>query len=79
LGRDPLAPTKHEQLVPGPGHYNPKAPKNYIVQGKQKASFGGNAPRESLMFRNVAVNPFKDPTMRKSPSPQKYQNNSAEI
>ena len=47
--------------------------------GRQKQNFGANAPRDSLLNRNVAQNPFGDPTSRKSPSPQKYQQNMPKI
>lgn len=70
--RDALMPSKDLQRAPGPGHYNPGMSTGLILKGTNSAGFGGLAPRDTLLLRDVAVNPFKDPTHRKSPSPQKY-------
>ena len=40
IERDPLEPSKEVKNKPGPGDYNPKMPKNAIIQGRNFAQFG---------------------------------------
>jgi len=47
-----------------------------VLRATQSTGFGGLAARDSMINRNALANPFRDPTHRKSPSPQKYQNNT---
>jgi hypothetical protein len=74
-GRDPLKPSKDAELNPGPGHYNPVKPKNEIIKNHPFNNFGSNAPRETLIGRDIMMNPFQDGSNKQNPSPVKYQIN----
>lgn len=79
ITRDPLAQPKDKQNAPGPGSYDPRPAKTQILKGKTNLAFGSNAKRDAIILRDVSKNPFVDPTCRKSPSPQKYQNNDEKL
>ena len=69
VGRDPMAPSKEVLLKPGPGQYDPKKPVNKLIRGKVKENFGTSAARDNLLFRDVAVAPFNNPSNMDNPSP----------
>ena len=61
--------------MPNAGDYCPEKPKTDLTQSRNYKHFGANAARSNLILRNVARNPFSDPTNSKSPAPGHYQKN----
>lgn len=47
-----------------------------VLKGHTNIGFGATAVRDSMIERDPLSNPYKEPTFRKSPSPNKYHPNT---
>lgn len=62
-----------DEKNPSPDAYYPVSVPKYMIRGRIQDGFGTDAARESLLHRDVAKSPFKNPTYLENPGSDTYK------